>query len=157
MHRDDFPKELMNNVIYLDNGATTFKPKIVLDKMNEYYTKYCANAHRGDYSLSYKVDVEYENARIKVAKFINANPDEVVFTSGATESLNLIVKGFFENNLEAGDEVIISDAEHASNVMPWFRLATKYGVVIKRVKLDGNLHVTLENLKEAITPKTKVI
>ena len=157
MHRDDFPKELMDNVIYLDNGATTFKPKVVLDKMNEYYTKYCANAHRGDYSLSYKVDVEYENARIKVAKFINANPDEVVFTSGATESLNLIVKGFFENNLEAGDEVIISDAEHASNVMPWFRLATKYGVVIKRVKLDGNLHVTLENLKETITPKTKVI
>ena len=143
MHRDDFPKELMDNVIYLDNGATTFKPKVVLDKMNEYYTKYCANAHRGDYSLSYKVDVEYENARIKVAKFINANPDEVVFTSGATESLNLIVKGFFENNLEAGDEVIISDAEHASNVMPWFRLATKYGVVIKRVKLDGNLHVKL--------------
>lgn len=157
MHRDDFPKELMDNVIYLDNGATTFKPKVVLDKINEYYTKYCANAHRGDYSLSYKVDVEYENARIKVAKFINANPDEVVFTSGATESLNLIVKGFFENNLEAGDEVIISDAEHASNVMPWFRLATKYGVVIKRVKLDGNLHVTLENLKETITPKTKVI
>ena len=82
MHRDDFPKELMNNVIYLDNGATTFKPKVVLDKMNEYYTKYCANAHRGYYSLSYKVDVEYENARIKVAKFINANLSNPFFNKG---------------------------------------------------------------------------
>ena len=156
MNRNDFPM-INDNLIYLDNGATTFKPKCVIDKMNEYYEKYSANAHRGDYDISYKVDIAYEEARRSVAKFINASPEEVVFTSGATESLNVIVRGFFENLLEPGDEVVISDAEHASNVLPWFRLATKSGVVIKRIKLDSNFHINLENLKEVITPRTKVI
>ena len=156
MHRDDFPM-IKDDLIYLDNGATTFKPKCVLEAMNDYYENYSANAHRGDYSISYKVDVAYENARVKVAKFINAEIDEVVFTSGATESLNVIATGFFSNLLEEGDEIIISDAEHASNVLPWFRLANKLGVVIKYVPLDANLHVTLENIKSIVTPRSKVI
>lgn len=156
MHRDDFPM-INDDLIYLDNGATTFKPKCVLEAMNDYYENYSANAHRGDYSISYKVDVAYENARVKVAKFINAEIDEVVFTSGATESLNVIATGFFGNLLEEGDEIIISDAEHASNVLPWFRLANKLGAVIKYVPLDANLHVTLENIKSVVTPRSKVI
>lgn len=156
MNRNDFPM-INDNLIYLDNGATTFKPKCVIDKMDEYYEKYSANAHRGDYDISYKVDIAYEEARRSVAKFINASLEEVVFTSGATESLNVVVRGFFENLLEPGDEVIISDAEHASNVLPWFRLAAKNGIVIKRVKLDSNFHINLENLKEVITPRTKVV
>ena len=156
MHRDDFPM-IKDDLIYLDNGATTFKPKCVLEAMNDYYENYSANAHRGDYSISYKVDVAYENARVKVAKFINAEIDEVVFTSGATESLNVIATGCFSNLLEEGDEIIISDAEHASNVLPWFRLANKLGAVIKYVPLDANLHVTLENIKSIVTPRSKVI
>ncbi len=156
MHRDDFPM-IKDDLIYLDNGATTFKPKCVLEAINDYYENYSANAHRGDYSISYKVDVAYENARVKVAKFINAEIDEVVFTSGATESLNVIATGFFGNLLEEGDEIIISDAEHASNVLPWFRLANKLGAVIKYVPLDANLHVTLENIKSIVTPRSKVI
>lgn len=156
MHRDDFPM-IKDDLIYLDNGATTFKPKCVLEAMNDYYENYSANAHRGDYSISYKVDVAYENARVKVAKFINAEIDEVVFTSGATESLNVIATGFFSNLLEEGDEIIISDAEHASNVLPWFRLANKLGAVIKYVPLDASLHVTLENIKSIVTPRSKVI
>ena len=156
MHRDDFPM-IKDDLIYLDNGATTFKPKCVLEAINDYYENYSANAHRGDYSISYKVDVAYENARVKVAKFINAEIDEVVFTSGATESLNVIATGFFSNLLEEGDEIIISDAEHASNVLPWFRLANKLGAVIKYVPLDANLHVTLENIKSIVTPRSKVI
>ena len=156
MHRDDFPM-IKDDLIYLDNGATTFKPKCVLEAMNDYYENYSANAHRGDYSISYKVDVAYENARVKVAKFINAEIDEVVFTSGATESLNVIATGFFSNLLEEGDEIIISDAEHASNVLPWFRLANKLGAVIKYVPLDANLHVTLENIKSIVTPRSKFI
>lgn len=156
MHRDDFPM-IKDDLIYLDNGATTFKPKCVLEAMNDYYENYSANAHRGDYSISYKVDVAYENARVKVAKFINAEIDEVVFTSGATESLNVIATGFFSNLLEEGDEIIISDAEHASNVLPWFRLANKLGAVIKYVPLDANLHVTLKNIKSIVTPRSKVI
>ena len=156
MHREDFPM-LNQDIIYLDNGATTFKPQCVIDKMNEYYEKYSANAHRGDYSISYKVDVEYENARKTVAEFIGADTDEIVFTSGDTASLNYIATGFFDNLLEPGDEIIITNAEHASNVLPWFRLANKHNLKINYIPLDSNLHVTLENLKTVVTPKTKVI
>lgn len=156
MHREDFPM-LNQDIIYLDNGATTFKPQCVIDKMNEYYEKYSANAHRGDYSISYKVDVEYEYARKTVAKFIGADTDEIVFTSGDTASLNYIATGFFDNLLEPGDEIIITNAEHASNVLPWFRLANKHDLKINYIPLDSNLHVTVENLKTVVTPKTKVI
>lgn len=156
MYREDFPM-LDNDIIYFDNGATTFKPKCVIDKMVEYYTKYSANAHRGDYDISYKVDVEYENTRKLVSRFINADTDEVVFTSGATESLNMIVNGFFQDNLEAGDEVLITLSEHASNVLPWFMLARKKGIIVKNIELDSNLHVTLNNVIKAISPNTKVI
>ncbi len=156
MHREDFPM-LKQDIIYFDNGATTFKPKSVIEAMNDYYSNYSANAHRGDYDISYKVDVNYENTRNKVAKFINANTEEIVFTSGATESLNIIVNGFFKQNLEAGDEVLITLSEHASNVLPWFKLAKTNGVIIKYIELDKNLHVTLNNLKKSITPNTRVI
>lgn len=156
MHREDFPM-LNQDIIYLDNGATTFKPQCVIDKMNEYYEKYSANAHRGDYSISYKVDVEYENARKTVAEFIGADTDEIVFTSGDTASLNYIATGFFDNLLEPGDEIIITNAEHASNVLPWFRLANKHNLKINYIPLDSNLHVTVENLKTVVTPKTKII
>lgn len=156
MHREDFPM-LNQDIIYLDNGATTFKPQCVIDKMNEYYEKYSANAHRGDYSISYKVDVEYENARKTIAEFIGADTDEIVFTSGDTASLNYIATGFFDNLLEPGDEIIITNAEHASNVLPWFRLANKHNLKINYIPLDSNLHVTVENLKTVVTPKTKVI
>ena len=156
MHREDFPM-LKEDLIYLDNGATTFKPNAVIDAMNDYYKTYCANAHRGDYSISYKVDVNYEEARVKIAKFINANPDEVIFTSGATESLNIIASGFFDKLFEPGDEIIISNAEHASNVLPWFKLANKHNLVIKYVPLDANLHITLDGIKSVVTDKTRVI
>ncbi len=155
--KKDFPM-LNKDIIYLDNGATTFKPRCVIDAIADYYTNYTANAHRGDYNISLKVDIAYENARDKVQKFINArNREEIIFTSGATESLNMIATGFFEHIIEPGDEIIITDSEHASNVLPWFRLANKKGAVIKYIPLDNTLHVTLENLKKIVTPKTKVI
>lgn len=153
----EFPM-LNRDIIYFDNGATTWKPQCVIDAITSYYSDYTANAHRGDYNISLKVDMAYEGARDKVMKFIGARSrEEVIFTSGATESLNMIVSGFFENVLDAGDEVIISDAEHASNVLPWFRLAKKKGIVIKYVPLDETFHVTLEAIKRTVTPKTKVI
>lgn len=156
MNREDFPM-LKQDVIYIDNGATTFKPQCVIDAMNDYYTNYTANAHRGDYDISYKVDVAYEGARKKVAEFINADPEEIVFTSGATDSLNIIANGFFKNILEPRDEVLITLSEHASNVLPWFRLAKENGVIVNYIELDANLHVTINNVKKAITPHTKVI
>jgi len=157
MNREDFPM-LFNNIIYFDNGATTFKPKQVLKKISDYYTEYTANAHRGDYHISLKVDTEYELARNTVQEFINAKDrSEIAFTSGSTESLNYIATGFFGNYLEAGDEILITKAEHASNVLPWFRLAKQLDVLVNFIDLDDNHYVTVDNVLKAITPRTKVI
>ena len=157
MNREDFPM-LNQDIIYFDNSATSLKPKSVIDKMTEYYENYSANAHRGDYDISYKVDLEYENTRDLVANFINAkDKSEIIFTSGATESLNMIASGFFANLVEEGDEIVITTSEHASNVLPWFRLAQDYGCIIKYIPLDDNYHVTIENVKSVVTPKTKII
>ena len=157
MHREDFPF-LFNNITYLDNGATTLKPLVVVKKIEEYYTEYTSNAHRGDYKTSLKVDTEYELARNKVQKFINAKSrKEVVFTSGATESLNYIATGFFSNILEPGDEILITKSEHASNVLPWFRLARELNLEVNYIPLDNNYYVTIENVLKSITSKTKVI
>lgn len=157
MNREDFPM-LFNNIIYFDNGATTFKPKQVLKKISDYYTEYTANAHRGDYHISLKVDTEYELARNIVQEFINAKErSEIVFTSGSTESLNYIATGFFGNYLEAGDEILITKAEHASNVLPWFKLAKQLDVLVNFIDLDDNHYVTVDNVLKAITPRTKVI
>lgn len=156
MNRNDFPM-LSQDIIYLDNGATTLKPQCVIDAMNDYYTNYSANAHRGDYDISYKVDVAYEESRKKVAKFINAEREEIVFTSGTTESLNMIANGFFSELLEPGDEVLITLSEHASNVLPWFKLAKTVGVVVKYIDLDEDFEVTLDNIMRSFTNRTKVI
>ncbi len=157
MNREDFPM-LKQDLIYFDNGATSLKPYSVLAKMQDYYENYSANAHRGDYDISYKVDLEYEEAREKVINFINAREkSEVIFTSGTTEAMNLIVNGFFAPLMEAGDEIILTTSEHASNVLPWFRLAREKGCVIKYIPLDQDYHVTLDNLKKVMTPQTKVI
>ena len=157
MNREDFPM-LNQDIIYLDNGATTLKPKTMIDAISDYYSNYGANAHRGDYDISFKVDQAYENTREKVRKFINAKEkEEIIFTSGDTESLNLLVRGFFENIIEPEDEILITQSEHASNVLPWFRLAKKYGCSVNYIPLDDNHYVTMENVKKSITPQTKVI
>lgn len=156
MNREDFPM-LQKDIIYFDNGATTFKPKCVIDATLNYYENICANAHRGDYDISYKVDVAYEGARKKIADFINASRDEIIFTSGATDSLNMVVNGFFKNLLEPNDEVLITLSEHASNVLPWFLLSKTNGVKVKYIDLDSTFHVTMNNVIAAITPNTKVI
>ncbi len=157
MNREDFPL-LNNDIIYLDNSATSLKPKSVIEAISDYYNNYSANAHRGDYDLSFKVDQAYENTRELVRDFINAKYlEEIVFTSGATEGLNMIVNGFFANLLEEGDEVLLTTSEHASNVLPWFRLVNKLGIKINYIPLDDNYYVTIDNVKKAITSNTKVI
>ena len=157
MNREDFPM-LLQDIIYFDNGATTLKPKCVIDKTVEYYEKYGANAHRGDYDISYKASEAYENTRRLVRDFIHARfLEEIIFTAGATEGLNLITRGFFEKLLEPGDEVLLTKSEHASNVLPWFSLAKSNGIQVSYIPLDSNYYVTLDNVKKAITPHTKVI
>ncbi len=155
--RTDFPM-LATGIIYFDNGATTFKPKMVIDSIVDYYSNYCSNAHRGDYNISLKTDMMYESARKKVKEFINAkNLEEIVFTSGATESLNMIAYSYFRNVLSEGDEVLLTKSEHASNILPWFRLKEEKNIEIKYIDLDENYRVTTENILKKITDKTKLI
>ncbi len=161
--RNDFPM-LRNNIkmqdrplVYLDNASTTFKPDCVLSAIKDYYCFQTANSHRGDYDLAYQCDVLVDNARQKVAKFINANSDEVVFTSGDTMSLNLIAYGYALKFLKEGDEILLSEAEHASNMLPWFMVANKTGAIIKYVELNYEGRITLENIKKALTSRTKLV
>ena len=158
MNREDFPI-IKNNpeLIYFDNGATTLKPKCMIDATSEYYEKYSANAHRGDYDISLKVDMAYEGVRESVAKFINAEKNEIIFTSGSTEALNEVAFGYFKNRLNSNDEILISYAEHASNVLPWFRVQAETGCKLNFIPLDENEHITLENVMKTITENTKVI
>lgn len=157
MNREDFPM-LSQDLIYFDNGATTWKPQCVIDKIVEYYSQYCANAHRGDYGISQKVDMMYEGVREKVRKFIHASsPSEIVFTSGSTDGLNRIAFGYFSKKLKKGDEVLITDGEHASNVLPWFVLEKKIGIHVRYIPLNENHEVTLDGLKSCVNEKTKVI
>lgn len=157
MNREDF-NILNSDLIYFDNGATTLKPKILSEVISDYYNNYSANAHRGDYDISLKVDEAFEKTRCLVKKFINAKDNhEIVFTNNATDSLNKIVFGFFNHYLNKDDEVLITKSEHASNVLPWFELQDNKQIKVNYIKLDNNLHVTLDNVIEAITPNTKVI
>lgn len=157
MNREDFPM-LEKNLIYLDNGATTLKPQCVIDSVVSYYREYCANAHRGDYSISQKVDSMYEGVREQVKNFIHAkDSSEIVFTSGTTDGLNRIVFGYFRKKLNPGDEVLITESEHASNVLPWFQLAKEKEIVVKYIPLDAHHEVTMDNVKKSITSRTKVI
>ena len=158
--RRDFPmlKQTMQGkpLVYLDNAATTFKPQAVIDAVCNYYTNFNANCHRGDYDLSHDVDVAYEGVRTKVGKFINCLDKEVVFTSGASESLNIVANGLGQW-LEEGDEILLNEAEHASNVLPWFLVAQATKAVIKYIPLDKEGRLTPENLRKTITNKTKVV
>lgn len=157
MNKEDFLM-LKKDIVYLDNGATTLKPKTLSEAVSEYYNEYSANAHRGDYDISLKVDTMYEKSRNLVKEFIGAKEmSEIVFTSGATDSLNKIIFGYFRHYLKKDDEVLITKSEHASNVLPWFELADEIGIKVKYISLDKNLKVTMENVESAITEKTKVI
>lgn len=157
MNRADFPI-LKNNLIYFDNGATTLKPKCVVDKMVSYYTEYTSNIHRGDYNNATVTNREYDEVRNIVKNFINASSsDEIIYTSGTTESLNMVAFGFFRYKLHSDDEILITKAEHASNILPWQVLEEEHHGKVKYIELDENHELTIENLLKAITPKTKVV
>lgn len=158
MNRDDFEILRNSKIVYFDNGATTLKPDVVRNSIDEYYNKYTSNIHRGDYSNSLKVSGLYDESRLLIKDFIGAlYESEIVFTSGTTESINDIVFGYFKYHLNKGDEVLITESEHASNVLPWFILQRDMGIVVKYIELNDNNEVTIDNLKKAITKKTKVV
>ena len=151
--RKDFPmlnnKSMQENtLVFLDNASTTFKPQSVIDAMNDYYSNYTANSHRGDYDLCFRVDSEISEARKTVAKFINSGVDEVIFTSGDTEALNLIAYGYALNILKKDDVILLSETEHASNVLPWYRVCELTGAKVQFIELDNN-RITTANVEKA--------
>lgn len=157
--RKDFPMLMEKRekpLVYFDNAATTFKPYCVLNAIKDYYYKYTSNTHRGDYDLSYQVDVEYEKAREVCANFIGAKKNEIVFTSGTTESANLVAFSYGLDNLEEGDEIVLTEQEHASNTLPWYKIAKLKKAIIKFIPLQNN-KITIENVKKTITEKTKIV
>ena len=157
MHREDFPI-LDKNIIYFDNGATTLKPRCVVEEMDNYYYNYGANIHRGDYAISLEASNRYEEVRDKVAHFINAlSSKEIVFTSGDTMSLNMIVFGFMTDYLNEGDEVLLTKSEHASLVLPWIELARSKKIKVNYISLNEEHELTLEAFRSSISSKTKVI
>ena len=161
--RKDFPmlddnKTMQGHkLVYFDSAATSLKPRCVIEAMNDYYFNYNSNVHRGDYDLAAKADKIYEDTRANVAEFINSDVNEVVFTAGTTASLNLVALGYALNAIKENDEIIINEAEHASNVLPWFEVAKKKNAIIKYAKLNDQGVVTLNAIKEAITSNTKII
>ena len=161
--RKDFPMlsddkiEQGRKLVYFDNAATTFKPYSVIKASDEYYLNETANAHRGDYDLAYKVDTKVDEVRDKVAKFINAKKEEIVFTSGTSMSINLIAFGYGIKYLKEDDEILLTEAEHASNVLPWFKVKEVTGAKINYIPLEKDGRLTVANIKKAITKKTKIV
>ena len=161
--RKDFPmfqnhvKMQGKELIFLDNASTTFKPYPVLKAIEDYYGYYTSNHHRGDYDLCYNVDMQIKETRQLVAKFINADENECVFTTGTTQSINIIAYGYGMKTLTKDDEILISVEEHASNALPWFEVAKAIGCKIKYIELDKEGRITPENVRKAISKKTKII
>ena len=135
-------------LVFLDNASTTFKPRQVIEAMDKYYLEMNSNSHRGDYDLCYNMDVEVAKARETIAKFINSDVNEVVFTSGDTEAINLVAYGYALEYLKKGDQILISETEHASNVLPWYRICDLTGAKVCFVKLE-NKRITVEGVRNA--------
>ncbi|MGV0965085.1 aminotransferase class V-fold PLP-dependent enzyme [Empedobacter falsenii] len=159
--RSQFPilnREVNGNpLVYLDNGATSQKPKVVLDVLDEYYEKYNANVHRGIHTLSQEATDLMEESRRKIQKFINAKHDyEIIFTRGTTEGINL-VSNSLRNVLTADDEIIITEIEHHSNIVPWQLLCQRTGAKLKYIPLTAEGILDIDKLDDLLTDKTKLV
>jgi cysteine desulfurase/selenocysteine lyase len=143
---------------YLDNGASSQKPKVVIDAERRVYEEYYANIHRGVHSLSMKSTDAYEAARLKAQRFLNAaSPKEVLFTRGTTEAINLVAQAYGRRNVKAGDEIVISALEHHSNIVPWQMLCEEKGATLRVVPINDDGEVVLEELERLLGPRTKLV
>jgi len=159
--RSDFPilKRKINhsNFIYFDNAATSQKPNIVIDSISDYYKNYNSNIHRGVHTISQEATDAYENARVKVQKHFNIlNSHEIIFTSGATHSINLVANGF-QDLLSDKDEIIISGLEHHSNIVPWQMMSEKNGAKIKIIPINENGELDMKVYDDILNSKTKLV
>ena len=160
--RKDFPilKIQSNNkpLIFFDNGASSQKPQVVLDKINEIYKTKYANIHRGIYDLSQKATEAYEESRKIIQKFLNAKSEkEIIFVRGATEAINLVAQSFGLNNFKKGDEVILSQMEHHSNIVPWQLLRDRLGIKINVIPINQDGDIDLNNFKKLLSNKVKLV
>ncbi len=157
-YKQDFPIFNNSEIVYLDSAATSQKPQIVLDAIDDYYKSYNANAHRGMYSWGIKASEEYENARAKTAQFINAkHSEEIIFTKNASEAFNLIAYSYGLDNVDKGDEIVISIMEHHSNLVPWQFVAKNRKANLEFLYIDENFTITKEEIENKITPNTKIV
>lgn len=162
MNRADFPilnQHAYNHpLVYLDNAATTQKPTVVINSLTDYYNTINSNIHRGVHYLSQLATGEFEQARKSVQQFINAEHDyEVIFTRGATESINLVAAAFGRTYIHKGDEILISEMEHHSNIVPWQFLCEDRGAVLKVLPFDDNGELCLDQLESMLNPRTKIV
>ena len=156
--KKDFPILNGKNITYLDSGATTQKPKQVIDKIEEYYKTINANVHRGAYSLSIEATAAYEEARGKIAKFINSqSAEQIIFSKNATESLNLIAYSYGMENLKKDDEIVLSIMEHHSNLVPWQKVAKTTGAKLNYMYINDEFEIPDEEIENKITDKTKIV
>lgn len=155
--RKDFP--IFNeNIVYLDSGATSQRPRQVIEKINEFYEKSNANPHRGSYKLSIEATEAYEGSRRKVAEFINAKyQEEIIFTKNATEALNLIAYSYGMDNIKRDDEIVISIMEHHSNLVPWQKVAKKNQANLKYMYINDNFELDKKEIQNKITKNTKIV
>jgi len=155
--KNDFPIFDSSDLIYLDNAATTQKPESVINAINAFYKETNANVHRAIYSIGNEATKRFEDAREKVSSFINApSSKEVIFTSGATESLNLLASSLV-SNLKPGDEILLSEMEHHSNIVPWQIMAKKFNLIIRYLPIDEIGELDLNNSEDFFTKKTKIV
>jgi cysteine desulfurase/selenocysteine lyase len=145
------------DLVYLDSGATSLKPQVVLDKMNEYYVRYGVNIHRGVYELSFRATDEYDQAREKVARFINARTEEIVFTANVTDALNKLALMYAKDNLQPGDIVLTSELEHHSSLLPWMKICEEKHAVLRYIPLNAEGRITLENFQKVMDEKVRVV
>lgn len=159
--RADFPilQRQVNGkpLVYLDNGASAQKPQVVIDAVTHAYSHEYANVHRGLHYLSNLATDRYEAVRGKIARFLNGAEDEVIFTSGATEGINLVSYAWAAPRLQAGDEIVLSILEHHANIVPWHLLRDRQGVVLKWVECDANGDLDPQAMIDAIGPRTKLV
>lgn len=160
--RQDFPllhQEVNGKPLaYLDNAATSQKPTQVIEALDKYYKEDNANIHRGVHTLSERATIDYEQARGKVRSFINANSEkEIIFVRGATEGINLIAQSYGRNKLKTGDEIIISEMEHHSNIVPWQLLCEQTGAILKIIPINDSGELILEEFEKLLSSKTKLV
>ncbi len=158
MWRQHFPIFSENpDVVFLDSAASAQKPQVVLEAMAQVHAEHYANVHRGLYGFSQKTTAAYEAARAKIAAFMKAAENEIVLTKNATESINLVAATWGAQNIQAGDEILLTELEHHANIVPWQMLAKRVGAVIKVAKIEADGSLPAENIIQEITSQTKLV